>query len=337
MNKESKKLPVKDILKIGVPIFILAAYVKFLMDHYRINLKEPPKDLEPKNKNQKEIIEAINQILENGDSVVGCLFPHTSIADHVVFNKELQRWSEYETAWIATKKFIEGKMGFAGILAQAWFHIDRKMKMFWVTQAYLRDKMSPKEAEAAKTDNMSTVSKAIEFLTNGSGILYFYPEGTRVKKSKKNELEKKVAELARAHPSAFNTAEKAAFDGEKKIYLAPMHLGDVPDGKLRVFLPASTELTYGEPIDITQLREKFSKIEGKIKFTTQATKYHRTRNPAKKRRTENGEKQFDDDGKKLYTNEPADFGFADYVMWTFAKLMPLEKRGIYGYDCVQIE
>lgn len=332
----NEKLKLKNALKIGVPIFLLASYVKYLMDNYKINLKEPPEDSELSEKSQEQIITMIEEILNSGDSIVGCLFPHTSLADHIVFNRELLRWSKYKTAWVATKKFITGKMGLAGLFAQAWLHIDNKVKMFWVTQAYIRDKMTREEAAIAKGDNVTTVNKAIEFLKKGKSVLFFYPEGTRVKKTKEKGSSIKRSKLARAHPGAFNTAAEAA-KGDKKIYLAPMYVGEVPDGKIRAFLPATTEITYGEPIEVGELKNKFDQLKGKIKFTEKAMDYHHYKNPSKKRLIKSGVKQVDQEGNKLYIDKPAEFGFADFVMWNFAQLMPKEKRGIYGDDCVTID
>lgn len=332
------KLTLKNILKIGVPIFVLAVYVKYLMDKYQIDLKEPPEELVNGEKKQQEIIDGITKILENGDSVVGVLFPHTSLADHIVFNAEMQRWEEYQTAWIATKKFVEGKMGFAGMLAQAWLYLDNKTKMFWVTQAYLRDNMTEDLAEKARQENIDIMDEAVDYLAKGQSLLYFYPEGTRVRKSEKEDPGDTSISLSRSHPGAFTAAERAAEQSQKDIYLAPMFIGDVPKGKIDTFRPSKTEVTYGEPLTITQLREEYEELKDRIRFTDEAMRFHHSRNPAKKRLIIDGEKQKDQEtGEKLYLDEPAEFGFADYVMWRFARLMPEKKRGIYGDDCVTID
>ncbi len=337
-HRVTDQLTLKNLFKIGVPVFVLAAYVKYLMDKYKIELREPPSDPQNGEKKQLKIIEQVDEILGQGDSIVGVLFPHTSIADHAVFNRELQRLSEYKTAWIATKKFKEGKMGFAGLLAQAWLHIDSKTKMFWVTQAYLRENMDTEKAEEAKRDNQESITDAVDFLSEGSSVLFFYPEGTRVRKSEDDETKKLRTKLSRAHPSAFTAAETAAKQSDKKVYLTPIHVGEVPDGKIKALLPAKTEVTYGEPLDITQLRAEYEAIKGKIRFTEKAMEYHHPRNPAKKRAVnEAGIKLVATDGTKLYSNEPTEFGFADYVMWRFSKLMPVEKRGIYSDECIIID
>lgn len=337
VQKVENELKLKNILKIGIPVFVLAAYVKYLMNKYQVELTEPPDEVQNGEKKQFEILEKIDAILEEKNSVVGVLFPHTSIADHVVFNRELQSWSDYNTAWIATKKFIEGKMGFAGMLAQAWLHIDSKTKMFWVTQAYLREHMDPEKAEQARIDNEQSVADAVDFLSAGSSVLFFYPEGTRVRKSKDVATEELRSKLARAHPSAFEAAEQAALQGDTKVYLAPIHVGDVPDGKIKAFLPAQTEVTYGEPVDIAQLRSEYEAVRDTMRFSDAAMKYHHPRNPVKKRAVdEHDVKQVAEDGTKLYVDELTEFGFADYVMWRFARLMPPEKRGIYSDECVII-
>jgi hypothetical protein len=336
-NRVSDQLTLKNLLKIGIPVFVLATYVKYVMDKYKIELKEPPKEPQNGEKKQLKIIEQIDEILDQGDSIVGVLFPHTSMADHAVFNRELQRFSEYQSAWVATKKFKEGKMGVAGLLAQAWLHIDSKTKMFWVTQAYLRDNMDQEQADKARQDNKDSMADAVEFLSAGSSVLFFYPEGTRVRKSEDNE-KKLRTKLSRAHPGAFTAAETAAQEGDKKIYLAPIHVGEVPDGKIKALLPAKTEVTYGEPLEITQLRAEYESLKGRIRFSKKAMEYHHPRNPAKKRAVnEAGIKQVDTDGVKLYSDEPTEFGFADYVMWKYSKLMPIEKRGIYSDECIIIE
>jgi len=196
--------------------------------------------------------------------------------------------------------------------------------------------MDPAQAEQARQENQQTMNEAVTFLSQGSGLLFFYPEGTRVKKSKKTPNKSRI-QLSRAHPSAFSAAEAAAQQSTTKIYLAPIHIGDVATGKITAFLPGKTTITYGSPLEITQLRREYEELEGKITFSNEATKYHHPRNPAKKRALNpDGSKQVSNDGTKLYSDQPAEFGFADYVMWQFAKLMPQEKRGIYADECILI-